>query len=424
MPGSAPCQAPLVCNEALDRCDADDCTEPDRDNDGDRRIACGGSDCDDDDRDRSGRAIEICDAANRDEDCNSNTVGPDIDTDGFEESACCNQVDGELRCGGDCDDGDPLTNPSRTEMCNGQDDDCSGAIDDVFDCPRSGVVSGLNACGREGERRCSDTCTWLDSGYYLAESRTTCDYCADSVAGLADETSFATATLPITRPSVLLGAAFQDASLRTWLAMSGQIGGATRDDGSRPYVVGYPRSSIRFDVTVDVTVRGANPGGGWAVGVYRHDPAAPRLSTSTTLRGLPDRREGLAAVVEFNGTAADSVYFYRVNSSSDPSRLEDVTGRLLPTAERVTGPSGTVRQVVGIGINADLPAVGDDTTLAEVLNGSGTRLHVCVNSAGSSELCGMTFVPGEEVEIIVSAAPSNADVQLINVAGLASNLCP
>lgn len=133
VPGSAPCQAPLICNEALDRCDADDCTEPDRDNDGDRRIACGGSDCDDDDRDRSGRAIEICDPDGVDEDCNPSTfrgaTDGDVDGDGYISRVCRNtRADGSVVSGDDCDDGNLNVHPGVTELCNGVDDDCDPGI--------------------------------------------------------------------------------------------------------------------------------------------------------------------------------------------------------------------------------------------------------------------------------------------------------
>ena len=52
----------------------------------------------------------------------------------------------------------------------------------------SQTVAGTN--GREGMRRCSETCTWLDVGFIRPESGTSCDYCDDSGAGLGEELAF------------------------------------------------------------------------------------------------------------------------------------------------------------------------------------------------------------------------------------------
>jgi len=43
----------------------------------------------------------------------------------------CEDLDGDgwPRAGGDCDDADPTVNPGQPEVCNGQDDDCDGSVD-------------------------------------------------------------------------------------------------------------------------------------------------------------------------------------------------------------------------------------------------------------------------------------------------------
>ena len=107
----------------------------DADGDGHAAEACGGDDCDDADPDRYPGNTERCDAIGHDEDCDALTLGgpsdADIDADGFVSVECCNQqVGGALRCGLDCDDARPSVLPGGTEVCNGDDDDCDGALDE------------------------------------------------------------------------------------------------------------------------------------------------------------------------------------------------------------------------------------------------------------------------------------------------------
>ncbi|HEV8199323.1 MAG TPA: putative metal-binding motif-containing protein [Candidatus Polarisedimenticolia bacterium] len=52
--------------------------------------------------------------------------------------------DGLTACGGDCNDADPNTRPGRPEICDGMDNDCDGAADELL-----GMEScGLGACAR------------------------------------------------------------------------------------------------------------------------------------------------------------------------------------------------------------------------------------------------------------------------------------
>lgn len=70
--------------------------------------------------------------------------------DGQGECAECRDADGDGHsgCDGDCDDADPLVGPGMIEVCDGRDNDCSGAADD-----------GDALCGASGE--CLDgECAW------------------------------------------------------------------------------------------------------------------------------------------------------------------------------------------------------------------------------------------------------------------------
>lgn len=110
-------------------CDPDN---PDADGDGRISIACeGGDDCDDTDPGRFPGNVEVCDALDHDEDCDVTTFGVrDADGDGFLDGSCCNiDVDGTRICGDDCDDGRPSSHPIANDVCDGDDNDCDGVVD-------------------------------------------------------------------------------------------------------------------------------------------------------------------------------------------------------------------------------------------------------------------------------------------------------
>jgi hypothetical protein len=182
---------PFIFPGALEACDAidNDCSgaadEP-FDEDGDGRSECDG-DCDDNDPNNSGHLTEICD--NRDNNCDAIVdEGFDVDADGV--STCdgdCDDTNAEVNpfmpeicdgvagvgidtncdgnladygdldadgftwCGdNDCADNDVAVNPDALEVCNGIDDDCDGAVDDLpecFDCDLS--VPPYWFCARE-----------------------------------------------------------------------------------------------------------------------------------------------------------------------------------------------------------------------------------------------------------------------------------
>ncbi len=123
--GVAPCLAGQVCDEASDVCRTE-CTTPDADGDGANAIECGGADCDDSDPNRFPGNEEVCDADRHDEDCDPNTVGPDLDGDGYASIACCN----DTNCGLDCDDSRRYASPDAAEICDLRDTDCDGAVDE------------------------------------------------------------------------------------------------------------------------------------------------------------------------------------------------------------------------------------------------------------------------------------------------------
>ncbi len=108
------------------------------DGDGDGFAAC--ADCDDGDPARHPGADELCDGV--DQDCDDQvdedpSDAPswwfDADGDGYGgplEQLWCEAPDGFVANGEDCDDLDPSEFPGADEVCDGDDDDCDGQVDE------------------------------------------------------------------------------------------------------------------------------------------------------------------------------------------------------------------------------------------------------------------------------------------------------
>ena len=114
----------------------------DDDGDGVADNACGGDDCDDSDPRTALGADEVCDRI--DNDCDGevdeqvvqNIWYVDEDGDGWglvrgDSFASCDPLPGRVTRYGDCDDSDPDIFPGTAELCDGRDNDCDGAIDEV-----------------------------------------------------------------------------------------------------------------------------------------------------------------------------------------------------------------------------------------------------------------------------------------------------
>ena len=101
------------------------------------------TDCDDTDPTVNPAGVEVCDGA--DNDCDGSTDGADAadatvwyydyDSDGFGGSVltetACSPSAGYLADTTDCDDGEADTYPGAPELCNGEDDDCDGTVDET-----------------------------------------------------------------------------------------------------------------------------------------------------------------------------------------------------------------------------------------------------------------------------------------------------
>ncbi|UJR82608.1 putative metal-binding motif-containing protein [Sandaracinus amylolyticus] len=159
------------------------------------------ADCDDRNPDVRPGAPELvdgvdndCDAA-ADDVCRVTSWYVDADGDGYGDGAseamrACEPIAGRAPRDGDCDDTAPEHNPAQREVCNGEDDDCDGDVDEssgalCFLAHAIGACDAgactIDACGR-GWRDCDDE---VDDGceISIATDPANCGACGTECPG-------------------------------------------------------------------------------------------------------------------------------------------------------------------------------------------------------------------------------------------------
>ncbi|GDX83287.1 hypothetical protein LBMAG42_50980 [Deltaproteobacteria bacterium] len=168
-----------------------------------------GDDCDDADATINPAAIEVCDGD--DDDCDgvpddgvTTQFWVDGDGDGYGDPSvpqpACGPTDGLVADDSDCDDSSAEANPSRLEVCDLQDNDCNGLVDDgvttTYYPDRDGDGYGgsdpsEDACSQPtGYAALDGDCDDDDTAYNPGAAETDCndshDYNCDGSTGYAD----------------------------------------------------------------------------------------------------------------------------------------------------------------------------------------------------------------------------------------------
>lgn len=131
----------VICSEII----VEDCDLIDNDGDG----VSASTDCNDDDPEVFPGNTEVCDG--KDNNCDGVideglvfTYYLDTDGDGFGSAAnsteSCDPLNGFVENGDDCDDGNAQSYPGAPEICDGEDNNCDGIIDEGFSAPSDEII--------------------------------------------------------------------------------------------------------------------------------------------------------------------------------------------------------------------------------------------------------------------------------------------
>ena len=164
-------------------------------------------DCDDTNASISPDAIEVCDFIDnncdgREDEGVNITLYEDGDGDGYGDPdrnlAWCGGISGYTTSPGDCNDGDPTINPDADEVCDGDDNDCDGEIDEhaieglieyFADLDGDGHGAGVAWTGctvPDGFSPSSDDCDDFDPGRFPSNPEV-CNGIDDDCDDAADE---------------------------------------------------------------------------------------------------------------------------------------------------------------------------------------------------------------------------------------------
>lgn len=143
-----------------------DCDDSDKDVHPDAHDLCGNDNDDDCDGTIDEGIDELCNGL--DDDCDGETdegvlsgFYRDADGDGAGQGQpiyACIAPGGTSEVSTDCDDEDAHRSPSEPEVCDGLDNDCSGAADQTFACAMGTQTDCITHCGSAGTGACTSSC--------------------------------------------------------------------------------------------------------------------------------------------------------------------------------------------------------------------------------------------------------------------------
>ncbi len=283
--------------------------------------------------------MEICN--DQDDDCDG-TVDNGFECSGSTSFTCTHPVCGST--GSQTCSSCTLGACVAAEICNGCDDDNDGTPDDgpSFVCVQGQTTSCTTACGTTGTGTCNSTCTGADS---CAAAGETCNYCDDNGDGfVGDESSLAGTTrewAPLcTTLDALDRGCSPDFGLQELILYDGDCGdflcdwGIARHTGSRSRV-GFGTVTMVAEMEVDTSA--SSPNGGWAFLIEQSGNIT--LGTSAGWMGYSRSsiRNGLAFEWRFNGTGPDTITVRRLDGTSTAPTL-GFAATVTDTAYRVDGP--------------------------------------------------------------------------------------
>jgi len=175
--------APEICDGTDNNCN-DSIGDEEVDGDGDGRSPCDG-DCNDLFAAVAPGADEVCDGL--DSDCDGVLALDEIDADADHFLACADYVDHDVAVlgGGDCDAMDAQIHPGASEVCDAIDQNCDGVPDETFDDD----LDGATLCGPDGLfSTADDDCDDADPEQFPANPDV-CDGEDNDCDGLVDELS-------------------------------------------------------------------------------------------------------------------------------------------------------------------------------------------------------------------------------------------
>ena len=407
------------------------------------------TDCNDDLRSINPGAAEVCDGG-------TDPTMSDENCDGTIDEGCgCTPVGAERVCGetmairdgvGRCAPGAQTCQTVAggtawsgcagavgpiEEVCNDEDDDCDGAIDEDFECRNGATDTGLNDCGREGTRTCL-SCTWTPPDFSRDETAATCDYCDDTGRGSLDteislsigndtEHRFYREDVPSVDELQTFGAPSiplcSSSTSQCAVPNNSTVAGASRTGAvylREPVEIGYEGVTFEAKVTV-FEDRDTPQEHGWGLVVVLEDDTNPSpLLGAVGEMGVPRGRDGMAVEwwwydFEAAGDVDDTVALRQLRASGADPVVSRTTERAEPHAFQTTRGSRP-RQHLRARITPDNPVTTTNETEVVVqyqYMGLWQRAAAC--GAGGEPDCGFAITSGATYHFgIVSSATSTS----------------